>query len=65
MHHIHGIANILNCALWAGADCHLHENKFNSKEVLERLLNEDFTLFMAVPTIYNNLANYIKEREKV
>lgn len=43
----------------------MHENKFNSQEVLERLLNEDFTLFMAVPTIYNNLANYIKEREKV
>ena len=64
MHHVHGIVNILNCALWAGADCHMHTNKFNSKEVFDRLTNEDFTLFMAVPTIYSNLSNYIRECEK-
>jgi malonyl-CoA/methylmalonyl-CoA synthetase len=60
MHHIHGIVNILNCALWAGADCHMHDKKFNANEVLDRLLNENFNLFMAVPTIYGNLANYIR-----
>jgi hypothetical protein len=38
----------------------MHEKKFNSNEVLDRLLNENFNLFMAVPTIYGNLANYIR-----
>jgi long-subunit acyl-CoA synthetase (AMP-forming) len=30
MHHVHGIVNILNSSLWAGADCHLHSNRFNA-----------------------------------
>ncbi len=61
MHHVHGIVNILNCALWAGADCHMHTSRFNAPEVLNRLIDEDFTVFMAVPTIYSNLASYIKQ----
>ena len=61
MHHMHGIMNILNCSLWAGADCHLHTNRFKAAEVMERLMEEDFSLFMAVPTIYGNLVNYIRE----
>lgn len=60
MHHVHGIVNILNCSLFAGADCHMHTSKFNAKEVTNRLINEDFTLFMAVPTIYSNLTTHIK-----
>jgi acyl-CoA synthetase (AMP-forming)/AMP-acid ligase II len=31
--------------------------------VLHRLLSEDFTVFMAVPTIYGNLASYIKQKK--
>lgn len=61
MHHVHGIVNILNCSLWAGADCHLHTSRFNASEVMGRLVNEDFTVFMAVPTIYSNLTSYIKQ----
>ena len=61
MHHMHGIMNILNCSLWAGADCHLHTNRFKAAEVMQRLMEEDFSLFMAVPTIYGNLVNYIRE----
>ena len=30
MHHVHGIINILNCSLYAGADCHMHTEKFKS-----------------------------------
>lgn len=28
MHHIHGILNILNCSLYAGADCHMYTPRF-------------------------------------
>ena len=60
MHHVHGIVNILNCSLYSGADCHMHSKKFNAQEVTKRLTEEDFTLFMAVPTIYGNLTAHIK-----
>lgn len=61
MHHTHGIINILNGALWAGADCHLHSQKFQAEEVLGRLIKEDFSVFMAVPTIYGKLTEYVRE----
>ena len=64
MHHVHGIVNILNCSLYAGADCHMHNKKFNAKEVTSRLVEEDFTLFMAVPTIYSNLVAHIHSEAK-
>jgi malonyl-CoA/methylmalonyl-CoA synthetase len=54
LHHIHGIVNVLTCALWAGAQCHLLE-KFETETVWNRLSNGDLTLFMAVPTIYAKL----------
>ena len=59
MHHVHGIVNVLLCSLYAGADCHMHVPKFDAKEVLQRLVCEDFTLFMAVPTIYSRLSEEI------
>ncbi|MGK7941452.1 MAG: acyl-CoA synthetase [Crocosphaera sp.] len=54
LHHIHGIINILTCALWAGAECHLLP-KFNAEAVWNYFLDHDLTLFMAVPTIYIKL----------
>ncbi|WP_404790445.1 acyl-CoA synthetase [Altericista sp. CCNU0014] len=54
LHHIHGIINVLTCALGAGAECHLIE-KFNADIVWSRICNGDLTLFMAVPTIYVKL----------
>jgi malonyl-CoA/methylmalonyl-CoA synthetase len=54
LHHIHGIVNILTCALWAGAQCHLLE-KFDTETVWNRLSDGNLTLFMAVPTIYAKL----------
>ena len=38
----------------------MHSSKFNAQEVTKRLTEEDFTLFMAVPTIYGNLATHIR-----
>ncbi|MDZ8189495.1 MAG: acyl-CoA synthetase [Nostoc sp. ChiSLP02] len=54
LHHIHGIVNILTCALWAGAECHIL-SKFDAEVVWNRIADGDLTLFMAVPTIYVKL----------
>jgi malonyl-CoA/methylmalonyl-CoA synthetase len=54
LHHIHGIINILTCALWAGAECHMLP-KFDAEMVWQRISDGDLTLFMAVPTIYTKL----------
>jgi malonyl-CoA/methylmalonyl-CoA synthetase len=54
LHHIHGIINVLTCALWAGAECHMLP-KFDAEIVWDHLSQGNFTLFMAVPTIYAKL----------
>ncbi len=54
LHHVHGIVNVLTCALWAGARCEMLA-KFDAARVWSRLSSGDLTLFMAVPTIYNKL----------
>ena len=54
LHHTHGIVNVLCCALWAGAACHMLP-RFDAQEAWRRLTNGDITLFMAVPTIYFKL----------
>ncbi|MBD2341405.1 AMP-binding protein [Calothrix sp. FACHB-156] len=54
LHHIHGIINVLTCALWAGAECHI-VSKFDAETVWNRICEGDLTLFMAVPTIYVKL----------
>lgn len=56
LHHIHGIINVLTCALWAGAQCHMLA-KFEVETVWNRIGAGDLTLFMAVPTIYVKLIN--------
>jgi malonyl-CoA/methylmalonyl-CoA synthetase len=54
LHHVHGIVNVLTCALWAGARCSVLP-RFEAAETWERLARGDLTLFMAVPTIYQRL----------
>jgi malonyl-CoA/methylmalonyl-CoA synthetase len=54
LHHIHGIINVLTCALWAGARCQILP-RFAADEVWNRFIEENLTLFMAVPTIYVKL----------
>lgn len=56
LHHVHGIVNVLVCALAAGARCTIHP-KFESIAVWEALANDNLTLFMGVPTIYARLAD--------
>ena len=54
LHHIHGIVNILGCALWSGATCEMPP-RFDANEVWKRMASGSLTLFMAVPTIYIRL----------
>jgi malonyl-CoA/methylmalonyl-CoA synthetase len=62
LHHIHGIINVLTCALWAGAECHMM-SKFNAEVVWDRICEGDLNLFMAVPTIYVKLIAAWKSAE--
>jgi malonyl-CoA/methylmalonyl-CoA synthetase len=68
LHHIHGIINVLTCALWAGAECHM-VSKFDAETVWQCIGDGDLTLFMAVPTIYVKLIsaweNTNPERQKI
>ena len=57
LHHVHGIINVLSCALWSGAECEMLP-KFDAAKVWERFQTKHFTLFMAVPTIYRSLITY-------
>jgi len=54
LHHVHGIINVLCCALWSGATCEMLP-RFDANAVWERIASGRVTLFMAVPTIYVKL----------
>lgn len=55
LHHVHGVVNVLGCALWAGATCEMLSVS-DAPAIWKRLLQGGLTLFMAVPTIYVRLA---------
>jgi malonyl-CoA/methylmalonyl-CoA synthetase len=54
LHHVHGIVNVVACALWNGAVCEM-PGRFDANGVWERLASRELTVFMAVPTIYARL----------
>lgn len=54
LHHVHGIVNVLGCALWSGACVEMLE-RFDAEVAWGRLASGELTLFMAVPTIYRKL----------
>ena len=58
LHHIHGIINILCCGLWSGASVHLFP-KFDLPTILARVARREYSVFMAVPTIYVKLIQYL------
>lgn len=60
LHHVHGIINVLTCALYVGAICEILP-KFDAKETWNRFINSNLTLFMAVPTIYEKLIKTYEE----
>ena len=54
LHHVHGIVNVLTCALWAGATCEMLP-RFDAEVVWDVFATGRLTVFMAVPTIYARL----------
>ncbi len=63
LHHVHGIINVMSCALWSGACCEFLP-KFEAQRVWEIIGSGRLTLFMAVPTIYFKLIKYWTEQNK-
>ena len=59
LHHIHGIINITGCALWSGAVVEPF-SRFEMNAILQRVREDAYTLFMAVPTIYVKLIQAIE-----
>lgn len=60
LHHIHGIINVLSCALWTGATVEAF-GRFDAHAVLGRVGGNAYTVFMAVPTIYVKLLETLRE----
>jgi malonyl-CoA/methylmalonyl-CoA synthetase len=54
LHHVHGIINVVGCALWSGATCDMLP-RFDPAAVWDRIAGGGLTLFMAVPTVYSKL----------
>ena len=54
LHHVHGIVNVVACALWSGAACHMLP-RFDPNTVWDHIAGGRTTLFMAVPTVYAKL----------
>ena len=54
LHHVHGIINVVCCALWSGAVLEMLP-KFDSEATWDRLASGELTVFTAVPTIYHRL----------
>jgi malonyl-CoA/methylmalonyl-CoA synthetase len=54
LHHVHGIVNVVCCALWSGATCEMPSG-FDAGATWDALASGRLTLFMAVPTIYRRL----------
>jgi malonyl-CoA/methylmalonyl-CoA synthetase len=63
LHHIHGIINVLCCALWAGASVSAFP-KFNMDAILGGVAAGSYSVFMAVPTIYIKLIQHIESLDK-
>ncbi len=58
LHHIHGIINVLCCGLWIGAQVELFP-KFDMNRIMSNVEMQDYTVFMAVPTVYVKIISYL------
>ena len=64
LHHVHGIINVMSCALWVGGCCEFLP-KFDAAKVWAIFSIKKVNLFMAVPTIYYKLIQYWDDAELV
>ncbi|MEX2049494.1 MAG: acyl-CoA synthetase [Gemmatimonadota bacterium] len=63
LHHVHGVVNVLGCALWNGALCEIQPS-FDPVRVWQRIGSGDLTLYMAVPTVYRRLIEAWEEADR-
>lgn len=66
LHHVHGIINVISCALWVGATVEFLDG-FSPEKVFGAFALGKINVFMAVPTIYFKLITYwdnLEEAEK-
>lgn len=57
LHHVHGIVNVVCCALYSGACCRFLPD-FSGEAVFRIFLEGRLSVFMAVPTIFFKLIAY-------
>ena len=57
LHHVHGVNNVVGCALSIGAQVDFLP-RFDAASVWAAFLKEEYSLFMAVPTIYHRLITH-------
>ena len=57
LHHVHGIVNVIGCALWSGACCEFLP-EFDAAAIFNIFKKGEVNLFMAVPTIYFKLITF-------
>lgn len=62
LHHVHGIINVLSCALWMGASIETF-SKFEYGSIFKRVAEDAYTVFMAVPTIYVKLIEALEDSD--
>ncbi|MCR9285782.1 MAG: acyl-CoA synthetase [Bacteroidetes bacterium] len=63
LHHVHGIINVMSCALWSGGCCEFLP-KFDAEKVWDIFRSGRLDLFMAVPTIYFKLISFWENSNK-
>lgn len=63
LHHVHGIINVMSCALWPGACCEFI-GRFEAGKVWDKIVEGKVNVFMAVPTIYYKLIQYWEQAEE-
>ncbi len=59
LHHVHGIINVIGCAMWSGAACTFIPH-FSAATVFDLFSERDINVFMAVPTIYFKLIAFLE-----
>ncbi|HZY78436.1 MAG TPA: acyl-CoA synthetase [Cyclobacteriaceae bacterium] len=57
LHHVHGVINVVSCALWSGAIVEFI-HPFSPETVFDVFAKGKVNVFMAVPTIYFKLISY-------
>jgi len=63
LHHVHGIINVVSCALYSGARVEFMP-KFDAAILWDKFMLGKINLFMAVPTIYFKLVSFYESSTK-